>query len=681
MRRSDLSGTERLAALVRTVPRLGAAQLARYGLHAARLRTGWYERRLPVGSWPAAGEGVEVSWPWPSPSQTALRAVTVEPERVTEAADRILGGECRYFSWRWLPRPSDWQSHPLTGAPPPSLHWSRIPSMSAAFGDVKWAWEPSRCDWALTLARAFVVDGDDRYRDGFWTLLRDWCEANPPNQGVNWMCGQECSLRVLALLLAGGTLRRDPDDHRLLAAVLEAHGARVDVAVEYALAQDNSHGLAEAVGLLAVASALPGAAARGRWEARGRDLFVALVRRQYDDDGVYVSNSHNYARLALRYAAAALHLTGGALPEDVRTRLRAAVRCLYEQQDPVTGRLPDYGPNDGANQLALNDCAYRDFRPVLQLVSSLLDGRRLYPPGPWDEDLLWFGLDPDALEPAPPGGRAPAFAAAQRGFYALRGAQSFATIRCHEHVQRPAHADMLHVDVWHGGSPIVADGGTFSYNDPHGWGRYLRATAAHNTLEIDGQTQMRYLGAFLPVDWTRASVLSFGPGVVDAWSGSGLEGEHYAHERDGAVHWRGLYRRGDRWLVVDDLRVERGDHAGTVRWHLGTERRWERSPAPGLLRAVADDGLEVVVQPPADGALEWLEGAGERPATLRSPRYGDAVDCVVLVARRPRAAESARWVTLIGPVGDATWGSSALRWEGLSVPLQPGLRPVPEGAA
>ena len=39
----------------------------------------------------------------------------------------------------------------------------------------------------------------------------------------------------------------------------------------------------------------------------------------------------------------------------------------------------------------LTTCEYRDYRPVLNALYALSEGKRLYEYGDYDEELLWFG--------------------------------------------------------------------------------------------------------------------------------------------------------------------------------------------------------------------------------------------------------------------------------------------------
>ena len=63
-----------------------------------------------------------------------------------------------------------------------------------------------------------------------------------------------------------------------------------------------------------------------------------------------------------------------------------------------------------------------------------------------------------------------------------------------------AHADALSVEVRYGGVDVLADPGTYCYHGEPAWRSYFRSTIAHNTVELDGQSQSGDGGPFL---WLR----------------------------------------------------------------------------------------------------------------------------------------------------------------------------------
>ena len=73
----------------------------------------------------------------------------------------------------------------------------------------------------------------------------------------------------------------------------------------------------------------------------------------------------------------------------LREKVKKAVDFIYQMQNE-SGRVPNYGANDGALIISLNNCDYLDYRPVIQACCYLFDKIKIYPNGPWDEDLIWF---------------------------------------------------------------------------------------------------------------------------------------------------------------------------------------------------------------------------------------------------------------------------------------------------
>lgn len=589
-------------ALAQTLFRLGLRRLGLVFLHRRRLKSGFYERALPIHDWRPASSAL-VS-PFVVPSNLASQS-----DGCLEAAERIAGGELRYFSWKWLPWPTTWRENPFTGFRTEATHWSRLKDFDERQGDIKWIWEPSRFDWAVTLARAFATGGDTKYEDAFWTLFNSWRENNPPNTGVNWYCGQECSLRLLATVFAS-TVFHDRDGK--LASLVEELAERVEPTMGYAIAQHNNHGTSEAMGLYLAGSALPDHPKAAHWRRQGRAILSSLVLEQFAPDGSYVQHSFVYQRLAMRACLVAFHTArrlGDPFPSEIEQRVLTSARFLRSLM-PTPGALPNYGANDGANALAISDGDYLDFRPVVQLAYALLAGERAFAPGPWDEELAWYGIDAESLVPAP--SLPTSVRAEDGGYFALRGeAESYAFMRVPNYRDgRPGQADALHVDVWFGGQPVAVDSGTYSYNDPEGWYKHFKATRAHNTVEVDGKDQMPLASRFLYTQWTRceapktASKANTVVGISHAYEQIGL----------GVHHERRLRLNGGR-VEVTDLLTASSAHQIVARWHLVGQ--WREGPQNSFVR---DDGITLTVA--GDGIQSQLI-TDKRPECTLSLLYGD----------------------------------------------------------
>ena len=592
-----------------------------------------------------------------------------------ELADDIASGTQMFFSR--VPFevgfPPAWDTNHLTGQRAPSdRHWSEIGDF--ACGDIKLIWEPSRFHSAYALVRAYWRTGDERHAETFWRLVEDWRLGNPPQRGANWKCGQEISLRVMAWCFGLYGFLASPATTAervvMLASMLARFGERVESNLEYAVSQRNNHGISEGVGLWTLGTLFPEMRVARAWRERGREVLESQARDLIYPDGAFAQHSVNYHRLMLHDYLWALRLgelNGTPFSEELGESLSKATDFLYQIQDGESGRVPCYGHNDGALILPLNNCDYQDFRPVIQATHYLLKRERRFEPGAWDEDLLWL-FGPEALTApvsAPPRRdlKAPA-----GGYYTLRAENGFMFTRCATFRDRPAQADMLHVDLWWRGQNIAADAGTYSYNAPAPWNNSLAGTDCHNTVTVDGSDQMDRVGKFMWLPWLRGKVnydLRSVKGMLSYW-----EGEHDGYRRLKAPvsHKRGVLRLGDdSWLVLDEL-ISSQEHDYRLHWLFPDQpyewQEWSgrlvlRTPAGAYYVQAGAQGLEPVYS---------LVRADERSARgWRSPYYMSLEPAlsVDLVAR----ARSLLFWTTFGPescqvaVNETGLALKTVQWE------------------
>ena len=673
--------------------------------HALRLRSGLLRRQLPAGSWedrPLADSLTDPSLARPGdylahrlggsppfffapedrpPYAARLRGWDDGRTGPVARGDEFGRGVLRYFEGVPVTTgfPPDWHANPFTGERlPDDCHWSRIGDF--ARGDIKAVWEPSRFGFAYALVRAYWRTGDEAHAERFWGLVEDWRAHNPPQTGANWKCGQEVSLRVMAWCfgLYGLLAARAATAGRVaaLAQAVAVSGRRIEAVLGYALSQRNNHGVIEGVGLWTIGLLFPELRDAARWRERGRRVLERLGRQLIGEDGSFSQHSFNYQRVMLHgylWAVRLGDLNGRPLSPGLRERVGRAGELLYQVQDEASGRVPDYGQNDGAIVLPLSNCGPHDYRPVVQAVRFLTTATRCLGDGPWDEDLLWL-FGPGALSGPVAATARTDLAAEVGGYYTLRSDRGFAFARCAAFRHRPGQADLLHVDLWWRGQNVALDPGTFSYNAPPPWDNALARTACHNTVEVDGKSQMDLVGRFLWVPWARGRVRrreASAGGRLAYW-----EGEHdgYARLADPAVHRRGVLRLGDEhWLVLDGLQ-SRGDHLYRLNWLLPDwPAAWEpASESGGPLGLSGRLKLETPAGPytvtlgwlgPSKGGSSLTRAEANGPRGWRAPCYLAREPAISLAVVR-RAADLQFW-TVFGPPGvEVTPAADALRVEG-----------------
>ena len=432
---------------------------------------------------------------------------TITPQ---QQCDDLEKGNFTYFSKTkaHLGFPPDWHLNPFTNFhAPTNLHWIQIKDF--ANGDIKIIWEPNHFSFVYALVRAFWRTGEERYAEMFWQLIEDWREQNPPQVGTNWKCGQETSFRVMAwcfglcgFLYAKATT---PERVTMLSQMIVVSAYRVESNLRYAISQKNNHGISEGLGLFTIGVLFSEFRKAKEWRETGKKVLEELGKELIYEDGSFTQHSTNYHRLMLHDYLWCLRLgelNGEAFSNELKERISTACDWLYQMQDEETGRAPNYGHNDGALILPLDNCDYTDFRPVIQAVHYLIHRERCYKSGAWDEDLFWlFGRDALGSKVNPP--QRKDFKADVGGYYTLRNENGFAFIRCADFRHRPAQADNLHFDLWWRGQNIATDAGTYSYNAPQPWNNALGHTSFHNTVSVDGLAQMEMAGKFLWLPWVR----------------------------------------------------------------------------------------------------------------------------------------------------------------------------------
>ncbi len=519
---------------------VGAASLFYLTLYRLGLMSGYYRWRTPAGgrllkNLPALRLDVFVL---PRPEQ-----ITQWDERRAggrgEEAQEILSGRVRLFGG---------SSQPLNLTPPhPNLHWSRLNERGVE-GDIKNLWEAARFGWVFVLGRAYRQTSDESYPLAFWNYWEEFQRKNPLNCGENWLSAQEAALRLIGLAFAGqvfaGSPHSTPERMEGLACAVVEHARRIEPTLAYARAQNNNHLLSEAVGLILAAHLLPEWREAPRWHRRGWKWFLWAVRHQIEEDGEYIQHSTCYHRLMLTLAlltARMAQLEGRSLPQDINEKLGRAVGWLEGVMDTLSGQVLNLGHNDGTNLLSFGG-GVEDYRPVLQAAAAAFLGVRVLPSGPWDELSTWLGLASSVLEQA-------------TLHMSLNGVQrrgekgEWASLRAKRYRSRPAHADQLQVELWHGGRRLVCDAGTYAYNLPPPWDNRLSLAGVHNAPVIDGRQPMLRAGKFLWLRWDQAWFVAEGgretahiSAVRQGYSGLGIRQER-------RLEWHGE----GRWRVVDRL--------------------------------------------------------------------------------------------------------------------------------
>lgn len=571
--------------MTRIVNRLGVVQHVGVGwcfwrvAYELKMRLGWLEKRMPCHTWPTTAKHDLRGRFWD------IVHVSIGDGSIDEA-DRILAGRFRYFINEILDCgfPPDWFKNPYGGAMVDgNTHWSLIGDFVC--GDIKGIWELGRFGFAYPLVRAYRKNGDCRYVDGFWELAENWFNKNPPNYGPHWKCGQEAAIRLMAWVFVWFAAPEGQTEERrsLLIRLAEFTGERIQKNIAYALSQKNNHGISEAAGLW-TAGLLLGVDC---WSRKGKALLEKQVAVLIYDDGGFSQHSCNYQRLMLDVCLWCIQLgraNGEQFSDTFVDRIRKSGMFLESLLDEKTGRVPNWGNNDGALVFPVTDCDYLDYRPVIQAVRIVTGGCRILSEGPWDEEWRWLGgrLLSEKKRPVHKQTRFP-----ESGLIVWHGRESKMVFVCPQKFRhRPAQCDVLHVDLWVDGVNALRDGGTFSYNCGEPWQHYFKSMAAHNTVQFDGHEPMPSIGRFMYGRWVKCT-------VTHQEDGNSVLAEYT--DGSGCTHIRLIEQTDQGWRITDHLSGYK--QQAVLRWRLAPEWCWSET-----VNGCQSEAMEIFVT--GDGGSE-----------------------------------------------------------------------------
>ena len=495
-------------------------------------------------------------------------------------AEKIKKGTFQYFSNKsyYLGSPPNWFLDPINNKNINNIniHWSKLNEFSNKALDIKIIWEPSRFDWAIVLTKAFNITGNSKYIDTLNELIKNWQATNPVNQGPNWKCGQEASIRMMQLILAKYIVNQHEIHSIAFISFVEEHCERISSTISYAIAQNNNHGTSEAAALYiggAILIAMPGidkqlSKKAKRWHKKGKAILENRIDKLILNDGSFSQYSTNYHRLLLDTLNMVefwrQKLNKSSFSDNYYFKVNLAINWLFQITNSENGKVPNVGGNDGARLFVLTNTKYRDYRPSIQLSAAIFNKNLYYNSGVWDESLYWLKID-QPLKNVKINYKSSVNK--YGGYTFIRSNNSYGIIRFPKFKFRPSNCDALHLDLWHKGVNILRDGGSYSYSDVAAF-NYFSGNEAHNTIQFNNHNQMPRIGRFLYGEWLECQ---FDKQIIESkdskfWGASYRDYRGYSHKRAITVSKEG------NWSVDDELAGSPKDYI--IRWRL-SPGNWE----------------------------------------------------------------------------------------------------------
>ncbi len=515
-------------------------------------------------------------------------------------------------------------------------------------GDTEWHWQFHRMEWLRNLARVYGRTGDERYANAWAAHMVDWATNNAPGYPRTLDTGNRLRQWVESyqyVIHEYGAPSISAEDHLT---ILKS------MVMQVRFLRDNwrstgNWGVSETRGMGAVVAMFP----EFRFEEEGSrsewiDLVLTRLHHHLDNDflpdGVQFEVSPMYHALAYRNLLVTYELfaMNGIHADDdfVEAMVRPAEFLMHVARPD--GSISPTGDSDEVPYVLAHLESAGEVFGRGDMIYAATQGVSGTPP---DETLRLFD----------DGG----FAFMRSGWGTDRSSlvdSKYLVMTYGSNKPWHAHFDILGIEIYAAGRPIIRDAGRYTYSTAGGWRDYFKATSAHNTVTVDGRNQS-----------TTAR------GYATGEEGAGfayIEGHHegYAQGAAGVRHDRSIiFVDGAYWLVAD-LLTGSGSHTYELKYRLDTiyRSRIQIDNATGAV-TTRDFGLYTAhARAEARVDMSWISTEyGERSAapvvTFEQSGSTPAAfeTAIVPYGARP-APESVHRVAVADDTGKAVWDDEGI---------------------
>ncbi len=513
---------------------------------------------------------------------------------VLDPAEQILNHRFPLLGYGPLDygREIDWQLDVVNGKRAPLNPWPKINYLDFnEVGDSKVTWELSRHQFLVTLAKAWLLTGEERYVRELESLYEDWRQKNPYPLGINWASSLEVAFRSLSWIwvreLLGGCERVSQLRQQITSALaFNAWYIRRYLSTYFS---PNTHLQGEAVALFFIGTLCPALAEASNWREMGWKILLEHALTKVLEDGAYFEQStyyHVYALDFFLHARILADRNGTPFPSNYDDILKKMLEYLaYLCQ---AGPPPRFGDDDGGRVFDGRRNRAEHLMDPLAIGTALYRVNAFKQPGvAVTEELLWL-LGAEGLRRFTECREWKSIRSAQfpqTGLYishAGEGSRSQVVLDAGPlggGSGGHGHADALSLTLNLDGKPLLVDPGACCYVGPGPDRNHFRTTGAHNTVTVDGLSQAEPRTPFSWFRWpdVKVETVLFTPEfdfLVASHNG-------YSRLKSPATHRRTLFTPHEGfWFVLDELLCD-GPHDYSLHWN----------PTPGAdVKSEGQDG-------------------------------------------------------------------------------------------
>jgi hypothetical protein len=539
-----------------------------------------------------------------------------ETVKLIAAAERITNEHCwplLGFGEKCFGDEIDWHRDPLSGIDWPLNYHADIELNRSDGSDVRVLWELNRMGHLITLGRAYVVSGDEKFSEEFFRQVNGWRRQNPVARGVNWSCAMEVALRAINLLAAFHLFLSSPrmTDDRLaeLLMIFDQHGAHIRRNLEYSHLATSNHYLCDVAGLLWLGIILPELREAAAWREFGLQELLKEMEKQVLPDGADSEAATGYHRLKAElflYSFVLCKDNGIEIAPSHWQKLQAMIDCIRAYLRP-DGLAPLIGDSDSGQFLPITKRRGDDHAYLLALGATVFQSPSFKTSrGAAPEELLWV-LGAQSLkdfESMPLSDPPQSRIFRDAGICVMRDGDLYLLLNASRSGLggRGAHGhnDVLSVEVSVGETAFIVDPGSYVYTSDVRQRNLFRSTASHSTVQIDDaeQNSIEEQTPFLIGDEARARILEWQ--TDDTRDTVVAEHDGYRRFSQPVTHRRAVrFDKRKRFWLVEDSFSGQGEHEFAFRFHL----------APGLKSKLRTDSI-VEIRDEKNGARLFISARG-----------------------------------------------------------------------
>ena len=559
---------------------------------------------------------------------------------------------------------------------PEDIDWHADPH-----DDPEWTYCLNRHEFMTELGRAYWHTGDEKYTKAWKRILGDWIGKNPMPD-MEWMLNvdgevsrphfmKEGTWRPLTIGIRMYTSfvpcfyhflnspEFTPDFLITMLTSMVEHARHTRLYYTRHKSYFNvspNWGLMESNGLAHMGILFPEFKEALDWKAEAMSRFEEQIRMQLCEEGMQVERASGYHLVCTFCFNQILDL---ALRNNVRvseTYMKGAERMINfvasimkphgvypmlkdADESDVFGVRASYGLWEDINNLNMLE-DHNDLRWVLKAGARLFNR----------PDLLWIATH--GKEGEKPALRSVAMP--DSGFAAMRSGWDNEDLYC-VYTCGPlgvadqncvhGHADALSVDISGYGETLLIDPGRYNYEGP--WRVWFKSTAAHNSVQVDGQDSSELADEWMFKHWANSTMNVFSS--TDKFDY--VDGSHDGFERldDPVTHRRRVvFVKPGFWLVVDDL-TGKVSHKYDQYWHFGPEAKTVDGPEQSVT-ATYENGAGIVVQPLLADGLTLRQYNGSEDPIQGWVSYDYAVKVPAPALQYRREAAGTTLATLLLPL-------------------------------